>query len=463
MVIKFGTDGWRGIIAKDFTFENLKKVVLAHAEVLRKRNLKRVFIGYDNRFMSENFAREAATIFYGEGFDVNLSPKAVSTPLVSWAVKYKGFDNGVMITASHNPPIYNGYKIKEQFGGSATPEFVKEVESFIDMVELEREPITEPGNLSEEDYTEEYISAVRSQVNMDLFRERELKIVHDPMFGSSLGYLKRALENTKLSVVEIHAYRDPLFGGRAPEPVEKNAKTLKEKVRAENAFCGIMNDGDGDRVALVDEKGQFVNSQLVYAMLLLHILENKGLRGTVVKTVSTTYLADRIAKHFGVEIVETPVGFKHINAVILQKDDVIFGGEESGGYGFPRFTPERDGLLSALYLLELFLLKDKAPSEVVKEIFNRFGEAYYRRIDLPVDPKEKEKLKGLMENLPTSLGGLRVREVKTTDGLKLVFENDGWVLIRPSGTEPLLRLYCEMPSEELRDKILSEVERLFKS
>ncbi len=463
MVIKFGTDGWRGIIAKDFTFENLKKVVLAHAEVLRKRNLKRVFIGYDNRFMSENFAREAATIFYGEGFDVNLSPKAVSTPLVSWAVKYKGFDNGVMITASHNPPIYNGYKIKEQFGGSATPEFVKEVESFIDMVELEREPITEPGNLSEEDYTEEYISAVRSQVNMDLFRERELKIVHDPMFGSSLGYLKRALENTKLSVVEIHAYRDPLFGGRAPEPVEKNAKTLKEKVRAENAFCGIMNDGDGDRVALVDEKGQFVNSQLVYAMLLLHILENKGLRGTVVKTVSTTYLADRIAKHFGVEIVETPVGFKHINAVILQKDDVIFGGEESGGYGFPRFTPERDGLLSALYLLELFLLKDKAPSEVVKEIFNRFGEAYYRRIDLPVDPKEKEKLKGLMENLPTSLGGLRVREVKTTDGLKLVFENDGWVLVRPSGTEPLLRLYCEMPSVEVRDKILSEVEKLFKN
>jgi len=463
MVIKFGTDGWRGVIAKDFTFENLKKVVLAHAEVLKRKNLQQVFVGYDNRFMSENFAREAASLFYSEGFDVNLSPRAVSTPLVSWAVKYKGFDNGVVITASHNPPIYNGYKIKERFGGAATPEFIKEVEEAIGKVDPEREPFTEPGNLSEEDYTEEYISAVRSQVNIDLFKEKELKVIHDPMYGSSAGYLKRALENTKIAVVEIHAYRDPLFGGRSPEPVEKNAQTLKEKVRAENAFCGIMNDGDGDRVALVDEKGQFVNSQLVYAMLLLHLLENKGLRGTVVKTVSTTYLADRIAKHFGVEIIETPVGFKHINAVILQRDDVIFGGEESGGYGFPHFTPERDGLLSALYLLELFLLKDKTPSEVVKEIFDRFGEAYYRRIDLPVEPKEKEKLKELMENPPTSLGGLKVREVKTIDGLKLIFENDGWVLVRPSGTEPLLRLYCEMPSVELRDKVLLEVEKLFKN
>jgi phosphomannomutase len=463
MVIKFGTDGWRAVIAKDFTFENLKKVVLAHAEVLRRKGLKKIFVGYDHRFMSENFAREAASLFYSESFDVNLSPKAVSTPLVSWAVKYKGFDNGVMITASHNPPTYNGYKIKDSFGGSATPEFVSRVEELIEKVNPEREPSPEVGNLTENDYTEEYISAVRERVNTDLFKEKEIKIVHDPMFGSSAGYLKRALENTKLQVVEIHAYRDPLFGGKAPEPVEKNLETLKEKVRAENAFCGIANDGDGDRVALVDEKGNFVNSQLVYALLMLHLLENKGLRGAVVKTVSTTYLADRIAKHFGVEIIETPVGFKHINKVILERDDVIFGGEESGGYGFPDFTPERDGLLSALYLLELFLLKGKTPSGVIEELFKRFGEAYYRRVDLPVSPEEKQKLEKLKENPPASVGGLKVREIKTIDGLKLVFENDGWVLIRPSGTEPLLRIYCEMPSIELRDKILEKVVEIFKN
>ena len=235
-----------------------------------------------------------------------------------------------------------------------------------------------------------------------------------------------------------------------------------EKVRAESAFCGVMNDGDGDRVALVNEKGEFVNSQLIYALLMLHLLENKGLRGTVVKTVSTTYLADRIAKAFGVELVETPVGFKNINAVILERGDVIFGGEESGGYGFPHFTPERDGLLSTLYLLELFLLKDKTPSEVIKELFKRFGEAYYRRVDLPVTPEEKEKLQTLKENPPQNLGGLKVREVKTIDGLKLVFENDGWLLVRPSGTEPLLRIYCEMPSIELRERVLEEAVKLFK-
>jgi phosphomannomutase len=198
-------------------------------------------------------------------------------------------------------------------------------------------------------------------------------------------------------------------------------------------------------------------------MLLLHMLENKKKRGAVVKTVSTTYLVDRIARAFGVEVIETPVGFKHINKVILERDDVIFGGEESGGYGFPDFTPERDGLLSALYLLELFLLKGKTPSEVVKEIFDRFGEAYYRRIDLPVSEEEKRKLQELINNPPATLGGLKVREVKTIDGLKLILENDGWVLMRPSGTEPLMRLYCEMPSVELRDRILREVEKLFKS
>ncbi|NPB04873.1 MAG: phosphoglucomutase/phosphomannomutase family protein [Aquificae bacterium] len=463
MAIKFGTDGWRGVIARDFTFENLKKVVLAHAEVLRRKGLKRVFVGYDNRFMSENFAREAAALFYGEGFEVNLAPKSVTTPLVSWAVRHKNFDNGVVITASHNPYTYNGYKIKDQTGGSATPEFVKEVENLIGKVSPEREAVPEPGTLTEEDYTGEYLNAVRERVNLEVFKERELKVVHDPMYGSSAGYLRGALENTKVSVVEVRAYRDPLFGGGAPEPVEKNARLIKEKVRAEGAFCGIMNDGDGDRVALVDERGEFVNSQLVYAMLLLHLLENKKKRGAVVKTVSTTYLADRIAREFGVELIETPVGFKHINRVILERGDVVFGGEESGGYGFPDFVPERDGLLSALYLLELFLLKGKTPSEVVKEIFDRFGEAYYKRIDLPVSEEEKRKLRELVQSPPTTLAGLKVKEVKTLDGLKLVFENDGWALVRPSGTEPLLRLYAEMPSPRLLEKVLSELVKLFKN
>jgi len=460
MVVKFGTDGWRGVIAKDFTYENLKKVALAHAALLRSEGLKRVFVGYDRRFMSENFAKEVAAVFFGEGLEVTLAEREISTPAVSWAVRYRGYDNGVVITASHNPYTYNGYKIKDSFGGSATPEFVKKVEELIDKVSPEREAVPEAGEINRADYAPLYIDAVRERVNLELFKERELTVVHDPMFGAAAGYLSAALNGTKVSVSEIRSYRDPLFGGGAPEPVEKNAAPLKEKVRALNAFCGFMNDGDGDRVALVDERGEFVNSQLVYAMLLLHVLENKGKRGAVVKTVSTTYLADRIAREFGVKLIEVPVGFKHINAVILERGDVIFGGEESGGYGFPDFLPERDGLLSALYLLELFLLKEKTPSRVVEEIFSRFGEAYYKRLDLPVKEEQKKKLAELVKNPPQTLGGLKVKEAKTIDGLKLVFENDAWVLMRPSGTEPLLRLYAEAPSPDLTQRLLNAAAEL---
>ncbi len=456
-MIRFGTDGWRAKIGEFFTFENVRRVAKAHAEVLKEKGIKKVIVGYDWRFMSEHFAREVYKVFKGEGFDVKISGSACTTPMVSFAIKYLGYENGVMITASHNPPEYNGYKIKESFGGSATPSFVKKVE--------ERLKSIDPVDVK--DYKEEfqelrkpYVEKLRSLINLDLLRERELLIVHDSMHGTTSGLLDYVLRDTKITVINIRKHRDPLFGGNPPEPVEKYVSITKEKVRSLYADLGVINDGDGDRIALIDERGNYVNTQLIYAMLLMHLIKNKGMRdGIVVKTVSTTYLADRICKEEGIEIREVPVGFKNINEIIL-KEKVIFGGEESGGYGVPSYLPERDGIFSALLILELMNLKGKRLSEIIDEIFKNYGSAFYKRVDFPAEEEKKKKIKELAESPPEKLGNYKVKRVNTSDGLKLVFENDSWLLMRPSGTEPLIRVYAEAPDEKETESLISEGLRL---
>ena len=457
-MIKFGTDGWRAVIGDTFTFSNLTKVSKAHAKVLRRIEANRVIIGYDHRFLSEEFAKRVFNVFKSEGFDAFLTKTPVTTPQLSFSVKYMGFDGGVMITASHNPPQYNGYKIKEGFGGSATPSFVSLVEKELSNIEVE--PV---GDYKEEwvEIRQEYINKVREYLNMELFREREMVVVHDAMYGTSAGLLKDVLKDTRIEVFDIRNWRDPLFGGHPPEPIEKYLGILKEKVRTVGAQVGIANDGDGDRVALVDEKGNFVNSQMVYVLLLLHLIRNKGLReGCVVKTVSTTYLADRICSKEGIELREVPVGFKNINEVIL-KEKVIFGGEESGGYGFPDFLPERDGLLSALYILEYMLLTEKPLSEIINEIMGEYGSAYYKRVDMHADSRVKDKLKSMVENPPDSLGRYKVSKILTIDGLKLIFPDDSWILFRASGTEPLIRIYAEAPTPEETEELIGEGKKLF--
>lgn len=450
-MIKFGTDGWRARIAEDFTFENVRKVAKAHSEVLKEKGLRRVIVGYDWRFLSEDFAKAVYDVFKGEGFEVKLVGSACTTPMVSFAVKYMGYESGVMITASHNPPTYNGYKIKESFGGSATPEFIKSVEEKLSNIRTYQVKEFTPEF---QEVRKHYVEKLRNLINLDLLKEKDVLIVHDSMHGTSSGLLEYILRDTKVKVINVRKHRDPLFGNNPPEPVERYMEITKEKVKALNADLGIANDGDGDRIALVDEKGNYVNTQLIYALLLLHILENKGKRGKVVKTVSTTYLADRICREFCVHLEEVGVGFKNINEIILKEENVIFGGEESGGYGIPDYLPERDGIFSALNILELIYLKDKSLSQIIEEIFKRFGKAYYKRIDLKVEEKVKEKIGTLRKNPPEKLKGFTVREVKTIDGIKLVFEDDSWLLMRPSGTEPLIRVYAEAPSQEKVEKIL---------
>ncbi len=456
-MIKFGTDGWRAVIGREFTEENVARVAKAHSEVLKERGLKRVFVGYDWRFGSERFAQIVAFVMRSEGIDVVLSGTPCTTPVVSYAVKYCEYENGVMITASHNPADYNGYKIKESFGGSATADFLRDVEK---RIEADAPSVNFSGTVSKKEISEEYIRAVRAQVDMSLLRERELLIVHDAMHGTSSGLLHRALEGTKTSVVGLRSWRDPLFGGNPPEPVERNLGVLCQKVRSMGGDLGVANDGDGDRVAFVDEMGRFVNSQVVYALLLLHLLRDRGHRdGVVVKTVSTTFLADRICSSEGVEIKEVPVGFKNINEVVL-REKVLFGGEESGGYGFPAFLPERDGLLSALMIIEMILARGKTLSEIIGDLFREFGTAYFRRIDRPAEEKTKALIKEMSQSPPSAVGGKRVREVITVDGLKLVFEDDSWLLMRPSGTEPLIRIYAESPDLKGLEKLLEDAGRI---
>jgi len=456
MAIKFGTDGWRAVIGRDFTVDNLLKVAQAHADHLKEKNGKRVVVGYDTRFMSEEFASIVAEVFASNGFSVILSKGHCTTPALSLATRDWEADEGVMITASHNTYQYNGYKIKGSYGGSATPQIVESVEKKLGATQ----PKTGTTVWEERDINSHYINTLKKYILPDVFRQKQEKVVHDPMYGATMGLLNRLLEGSFIDVVEINHYRDAFFGFKHPEPVDKNLPLLKGKTVAEECVMGIANDGDGDRVGIVDEAGEFVSTQITFALLLLHTIRNRKVEGAVAKTVSTTYLVDRIAKKEGRKVYKTPVGFKYIVELFL-KEKIAFGGEESGGYGFGFHIPERDGLLSGLMMLEMVNLTGKTPVELVEELFREFGTAYYKRVDLKVEGDQGRKLvERLKKEPPKEIAGFRVREVDLTDGVKLIFENDGWVLFRASGTEPVLRIYVEMPEKSEVDMILEECKKL---
>ncbi|WP_457624995.1 phosphoglucomutase/phosphomannomutase family protein [Persephonella sp.] len=456
MKIKFGTDGWRAVIAKDFTYDNLLKVAQAHADHLKEKKGRKVVIGYDTRFMSENFASTVAEVFSSNGFEVILSSTFCSTPALSLAARDYGADEGVMITASHNTYEYNGYKIKGGYGGPATPEIITGVEEKIGKTEVK----TGTTKWEEADFNSYYVEKLKKYITAGVFNQKPEKVIHDPMHGATIGLLNKILENTLIDVIEINHYRDAFFGFRHPEPVEKNLPLLRGKTVAEEAVVGIANDGDGDRVGIVDEAGEFINTQVVFALLLLHTLRNKKVEGAVAKTVSTTYLVDRIAQKEGRKLFKTPVGFKYIADLFL-KEKIAFGGEESGGYGFGFHIPERDGLLSGLMILEMVHLHGKPLTELVEDLFREFGTAYYKRLDLRVEGDQGKILVEKLKKEPLKeLGGKKVKEIDLTDGVKLIFEDDGWVLFRASGTEPVLRIYVEMPEKEEVDMILEESKKL---
>ncbi|ABQ28524.1 phosphoglucomutase/phosphomannomutase family protein [Geotalea uraniireducens] len=449
MQIKFGTDGWRGVIAREFTFDNLSLVAQATMDYLHKEGLagKGLVVGYDRRFLSREFAERVAEIAAGNDIHVWLTDNYAPTPAVSWAVHERGAGAGVMITASHNPPKYNGFKVKEAFGGSARPSTTKVLEEMVarNMAgnrSVQAMPLADGikgGKVSLINAREPYFRQLARYVDLDLIRKAQIPAVVDPMYGAGTGFIPELLPGT----AEIHTIDNPAFGGQAPEPIEEHLAELSMLVKSGAYKVGLALDGDADRIGAVDETGEFFSSHRIFTVLLRHLYERKGLRGDVVKTVSTTRMIDLLAEKYGLALFETPIGFKHICELMLEHD-ILMGGEESGGLGVKGHIPERDGILMGLLLLEAMAMSGKGLRQLLDETMDEIGHFYYRRIDAPIENAAKERLIAKLkhEGLKT-IASRPVAEENFKDGFKYIFADGSWLLIRPSGTEPVLRLYSE--------------------
>lgn len=460
MQIKFGTDGWRGVIARDFTFDNLSLVAQATMDYLNREGLgdKGVVIGYDRRFLSRDFARRVAEVAVGNGIRVRLSDGYAPTPAISWAVRESKAGAGVMITASHNPPEYNGFKIKEAFGGSARPATTKLVEEIVAfnvangrrVVECPFEEAQKKGMIELFDPCEGYFHQLGRYVDLGMIARAGIAVVVDPMYGAGSGFIPRLLSG----VDEIHNAENPYFGGQPPEPIGENLKEIAALVAGGKYRVGLALDGDADRIGAVDETGEFFSSHCIFTVVLRHLIEHKRLQGGVVKTVSTTRMVDLLAEKYGLKLFETPIGFKHICELMLE-EDILMGGEESGGLGVKGHLPERDGILMGLLLLEAMAVSGKGLRQLINATMDEIGHFSYRRIDRRIEDAAKQQLiQRLSSTPPLEIDGRRVAATNFSDGFKFIFENGDWLLIRPSGTEPVLRLYSEAGSPEQVKRLL---------
>ncbi|MBP1751242.1 MAG: Phosphoglucomutase [Geobacteraceae bacterium] len=460
MQIKFGTDGWRGVIAREFTFENLSLVAQATMDYLTREGLsgKGLVVGYDRRFLSRQFAERVVEVAAGNNIRVFLTDDYAPTPAVSWAVRHLDAGAGVMITASHNPPVYNGFKIKENFGGSARPSTTRLVEEIVlansaNSRQIEEMPFAEAlaqGVVELIDAKVEYFKQLAAYVDLDLIRKSGIPVASDPMYGAGCGCFPELLQG----VAEIHGIENPGFGGQPPEPTEEHLAELSAMVRSGQYRLGLALDGDADRIGAVDETGEFFSSHRIFTVILRHLYERKGLRGGVVKTVSTTGMIDLLCQKYGLELYETPIGFKHICELMLDHD-ILMGGEESGGLGVKGHIPERDGILMGLLLLEAMAMTGKGLRRLLDETMDEIGHFHYRRNDIPIDNTSKQRLiDRLKTGGITTIASYPVVRENFRDGFKFIFADGSWLLIRPSGTEPLLRLYSESNDRAVVDALL---------
>jgi phosphomannomutase len=455
--IKFGTDGWRGIIADDFTFENISKVALATANFYKRhKKIKNgIVVGYDSRFLSQEFAEKVAEVFGNCGIKVILSDKISSTPMVSLLAKKMNAAAGIVITASHNPAKYNGYKIKGDFGGPAYPETVAKVEKELARVIKKKVNIKKPfeelvkkGVIRRIDFTSIYIDDIRSKLNIDLIKSAGIKIAYDAMHGAGQGVIDQILP-LKAS---IRGDYNPSFDRDHPEPLPQHTKGLIEAVVKNGCDIGIATDGDADRIGAFDEKGEFVNSQRIFAIFLKYFVEEKKMTGEVAKSFSVGQIIDKMCRKYGLVLHETPVGFKHLCSLMTERD-ILIAAEESGGIGVKGHLPERDGIYNGLLLCEIMAVRKKKLSELVEELMNEFGWHYYDRYDAHLTEKEKNRIMAYYKKGPKQIAGFSVQKIDTKDGFKLFVEN-GWVLIRASGTEPLIRFYAEADTQEKVESLL---------
>ena len=460
--IKFGTDGWRGIIAQDFTFDNVRACAQAVADYLKQAGLAQrgLIIGYDTRFASEDFASAAAEVAAGNGIKVYLCPKATPTPVISFGIRAKKAGGAIVITASHNPYIWNGFKYKTKDGTSASAKITAQIENGVARAmttgkvnQLPLDKAIKQGQVQKLDLAPIYVKQINGLIDLKRLRQARLKVIADPMYGAGIGYFKMLLDGDTLKLAEINSERNPLFPGIRPEPIAVNLAKLSATVKRQKADVGLATDGDGDRIGIIDEKGKFLTQLQVFALLCLYFLEVRGERGAIVKTITTTKMVDRLGELFNFPVYETAVGFKYV-AQKMKTENALIGGEESGGYGFRGHMPERDGILAGLYFLDFMLQTGKTPSQLLDYLFSKVGPHYYERRDFTFPEDQRQAInKRISDNPPQSLDGVRVAKPDKTDGFRFILADKSWLLIRFSGTEPLLRIYAESDS-------LARVERL---
>jgi alpha-D-glucose phosphate-specific phosphoglucomutase len=468
--IKFGTDGWRGIIAEDFTFDNVRTCAQAVAEYLEQDKLDKrgLVIGYDTRFASEDFAAAAAEVMAGNDIKVHLCLKPAPTPVVSFTVPATKSAGAIVITASHNPGSWNGFKYKSQDGASAPLEVTSQIEknitsltrSGVSVKRLALDKALRKGIVDYVDPSPAYFEHIGRFVDIERLRRQKLNIIVDPMYGAGIGYFKVILQGDSLKISEINAERNPSFPQIQPEPIARNLTKLSRLVVARKADAGIATDGDADRIGIVDEKGQFLTHHQVFALLCLYLLEVRGERGAMVRALASTIMVSHLGKLFDVPVYETPVGFKYVANLMMEKDAII-GGEESGGYGFRGHIPEKDGILSGLYFLDFMTKTGKTPSQLLDYLYSKVGPHYYDRRDFHISAAKRQTIvQRLSSNAPATVAGSKVTKVDTTDGFRFFLGDESWLLIRFSGTEPLVRIYAEAESLERASKLLDEGEKL---
>jgi alpha-D-glucose phosphate-specific phosphoglucomutase len=461
--IKFGTDGWRGVIADDFTFANVRFCTQGVADYLKQKGLasRAVYIGYDRRFASEYFAAAAAEVIAGNGIKAYLSPKAIPTPFVSFGVISKKTGGGIAITASHNPEKWNGFKFREGTGVSASSETAAEIEKhianavsvdkihFIPLAQAMKEKFVEYLDL-----TPAYITSISKLIDLKFLQHANLKIAVDSMYGVGSGYFKTLLSGGTTQVTEINSERNPEFPGINPEPIAVNLQKLSSLVVGQKASVGLATDGDADRIGIIDENGHFLTQLQVFALLCLYLLEVRGERGALVRTITSTSMINRLGELYKVPVYETPVGFKYVAPVMLAQNALI-GGEESGGYGFHGHIPERDAIPAGLYFLDFMVKTGKTPSQLLAYLYSKVGEHYYDRIDLHFTEGKRQTINNrVRDNAPKSIENIKVIKVDTQDGFRFILADNSWLLIRFSGTEPILRIYAETNTTERVKRLL---------
>jgi len=472
MPISFGTDGWRGVISDTFTFYNVRNVTQAIADAVAADDWlngspapdeRRVVVGFDTRFLSDRFAVEAARVLAGNGIKVYLTSADVPTPSVSHAVRNLEAVAGIMITASHNAPRYNGVKLKASYGGAAAREQCRRVEFYFNDNEsrgrgpnlMDFGQAKDAGLIERFNPTTSYHDHLRTLIDFDAIAENPQHVAVDSMFGSGRGQIKGILQGTGCEVIEVRGEMNPGFGGIHPEPIARYLGALAGSIAAGHGQLGLATDGDGDRIGAMDGQGKFVDPHRLMALGLKYLVEQRGWSGKIVKTVSTTQMINRLGDKYGLEVIETPVGFDHI-ADLMLKDDVLIGGEESGGISFKGHIPEGDGVLIGLLVLEMVAATETPLEDLVEELLKEVGPSHYGRLDLRLTrPVPKAQLYArLMDGAPKNIGKLKVERVSDRDGVKFHMDDDSWLLIRPSGTEPLLRVYAEAREPEALESLL---------